>query len=57
MVLFFSLAEVPSSYSEEEFDSPIAQDPTDLTEDTQVPAAKDALTEEDEELERAREEQ
>ncbi|NXO10858.1 TIPIN protein, partial [Oriolus oriolus] len=51
--------ELPSSYSEEEFDSPVVQDPTDLTEDTQVPAAKDAPTEEDgdEEWECAREEQ
>ncbi|XP_036245384.1 TIMELESS-interacting protein isoform X1 [Molothrus ater] len=51
--------ELPSSYSEEEFDSPVAQDPPDLTEDTQVPAAKDAPTEEDgdDELGRAREEQ
>lgn len=47
--------ELPSSYSEEEFDSPVVQDPTDLIEDTQVPAAKDAPT--DEELECAREEQ
>ncbi|NXI31743.1 TIPIN protein, partial [Sterrhoptilus dennistouni] len=52
-------AELPSSYSEEEFDSPVAQDPTGLTEDTQVPAAKDAPTEDDGEdgLECAREEQ
>ncbi|NXQ59871.1 TIPIN protein, partial [Anthoscopus minutus] len=50
--------ELPSSYSEEEFDSPGAQDPTDLTEDTQVPAAKDAAPEDgDDELECAREEQ
>ncbi|NXM64391.1 TIPIN protein, partial [Illadopsis cleaveri] len=51
--------ELPSSYSEEEFDSPVAQDPTGLTEDTQVPAARDAPTEEDgdDELECAREEQ
>lgn len=57
---FFSLsAELPSSYSEEEFDSPVAQDPTGLTEDTQVPAAEDAPTEDDaeDELECAREEQ
>ncbi|XP_068881579.1 TIMELESS-interacting protein isoform X1 [Aphelocoma coerulescens] len=47
--------ELPSSYSEEEFDGPVVQDPTDLIEDTQVPAAKDAPT--DEELECAREEQ
>ncbi|XP_021408266.2 TIMELESS-interacting protein isoform X1 [Lonchura striata] len=37
--------ELPISYSEEELDSAVAQDPTDLTEDTQVPAAKDAPTE------------
>ncbi|XP_039579260.1 TIMELESS-interacting protein [Passer montanus] len=37
--------ELPNSYSEEEFDSPAAQDPPELTEDTQVPAAKDAPTE------------
>uniref|UniRef100_A0A8C3P1N5 TIMELESS-interacting protein n=1 Tax=Cyanoderma ruficeps TaxID=181631 RepID=A0A8C3P1N5_9PASS len=51
--------ELPSSYSEEEFDSPVAQDPTGLTEDTQAPAARDAPTEDDgdEELESAREEQ
>ncbi|NXS33329.1 TIPIN protein, partial [Pomatostomus ruficeps] len=50
--------ELPSSYSEEELDSPIAQDPADRTEDTQVPAAEDAPTEGgDEELECAREEQ
>ncbi|NXO36332.1 TIPIN protein, partial [Locustella ochotensis] len=48
--------ELPSSYSEE-FDSPVAQDPADLTADTQVPAARDAPTEEDGELECAREEQ
>ncbi|NWZ43275.1 TIPIN protein, partial [Brachypodius atriceps] len=51
-------AELPSSYSEEEFDSPVAQDPTGLTEDTQVPAARDAPTEDgDDELECAKEEQ
>ncbi|NWY41106.1 TIPIN protein, partial [Sylvia atricapilla] len=52
-------AELPSSYSAEGFDSPVAQDPTGLTEDTQVPAARDAPTEEDgdDELECAREEQ
>ncbi|NXY31772.1 TIPIN protein, partial [Pomatorhinus ruficollis] len=52
-------AELPSSYSQEEFDSPVAQDPTGLTEDTQVPAARDAPTEDDgdDELECAREEQ
>ncbi|XP_066052029.1 TIMELESS-interacting protein isoform X3 [Chamaea fasciata] len=50
--------ELPSSFSEEEFDSPVAQDPTGLTEDTRVPAARDAPTEDGEdELERAREEQ
>ncbi|NWV41718.1 TIPIN protein, partial [Grantiella picta] len=49
--------EIPSSYSEEEFNSSVAQDPTGLTEDTQVPAAKVAPTEDDEELECAREEQ
>ncbi|NXA96656.1 TIPIN protein, partial [Melanocharis versteri] len=51
--------ELPSSYSEEEFDIPVAQDPTDLIEETQVPAARDAPTEEDgdEELTCAREEQ
>nr|XP_021408266.1 TIMELESS-interacting protein isoform X1 [Lonchura striata domestica]XP_021408267.1 TIMELESS-interacting protein isoform X1 [Lonchura striata domestica] len=50
--------ELPISYSEEELDSPVAQDPTDLTEDTQVPAAKDAPTEDgNDELESAREEQ
>lgn len=55
---FFSSTELPSSYSEEELDSPVAQDPTDLTEDIQVPAAKDTPTEEgDDELESAREEQ
>ncbi|NXS79087.1 TIPIN protein, partial [Erpornis zantholeuca] len=48
--------ELPSSYSEEEFDSPVVQDPTDLIEESQVPAATDAPTE-DEELECAREEQ
>lgn len=58
MVLIFSSTELPSSYSEEEFDSPVAQDPTDLTEDTQVPAARDAPTEDgDDDLECAREEQ
>ncbi|KAM3663688.1 TIMELESS-interacting protein isoform 3-T3 [Ammospiza maritima maritima] len=51
-------AELPSHYSEEEFDSPVAQDPPDLTEDTQVPAAKDAPTQHgDDELGCAREEQ
>lgn len=56
-VVFLS-TELPSSYPEEEFDSPVAQDPTDLTEDTQVPAAKDGPTEDgDDELECAREEQ
>ncbi|NXP86279.1 TIPIN protein, partial [Passerina amoena] len=50
--------ELPSSYSEEEFDSPVAQDPPDLTEDTRVPAAKDAPTEDgDDELGCAKEEQ
>ncbi|XP_063268308.1 TIMELESS-interacting protein isoform X2 [Prinia subflava] len=49
--------ELPSSYSEEECDSPVAQEPTDLTEDTQVPAARDAPKEEGDELECAREEQ
>ncbi|NWY24700.1 TIPIN protein, partial [Pheucticus melanocephalus] len=51
--------ELPSSYSEEEFGSPVAQDPPGLTEDTQVLAAKDAPTEEDgdDELGCAREEQ
>ncbi|NWU37719.1 TIPIN protein, partial [Hylia prasina] len=50
--------ELPSSYPEEEFGSPVAQDPTDLTEDTQAPAARDAPTDEgDDELECAREEQ
>ncbi|NXQ28870.1 TIPIN protein, partial [Alaudala cheleensis] len=51
--------EPPSScHSEEEFGSPAAQDPTDLTEDTQVPAAKAAPTDDgDDELECAREEQ
>ncbi|XP_039933290.1 TIMELESS-interacting protein isoform X1 [Hirundo rustica] len=48
-------AELPSSYSEEEFGSPVAQD---STEDTQVPAARDAPTEDgDDELQCAREEQ
>ncbi|NWX33931.1 TIPIN protein, partial [Notiomystis cincta] len=53
------LQELPSSCSQEEFDSSVAQDPTDLTEVTQAPAAKDAPTEGDggEELECAREEQ
>ncbi|NWR83672.1 TIPIN protein, partial [Furnarius figulus] len=51
-------AEVPSGYSEEEFNSPVAQDPPDLTEDTEVPAATAALAEEaDGELQSAREEQ
>ncbi|NXN04007.1 TIPIN protein, partial [Sylvia borin] len=51
--------ELPSSYSEEGVDSPVAQDPSGLTEDTQVPAARDAPTEGegDDELECAREEQ
>ncbi|NWH86377.1 TIPIN protein, partial [Aegithalos caudatus] len=50
--------ELPSSYPEEELDSLVAQDPTDLTEDTPVPAARDAPTEDgDGELECAREEQ
>lgn len=49
--------ELPSSYSEEEFDSPVVQNPTDFIEDTQVPAAQDAPTDKDEELEYAREEQ
>ncbi|NXI86043.1 TIPIN protein, partial [Rhipidura dahli] len=49
--------ELPSSYLEEEFDSPVVQDPTDFTEHTQVPAAQDAPTDGDEELECAREEQ
>ncbi|NXD19610.1 TIPIN protein, partial [Spelaeornis formosus] len=50
--------ELSSSYSEEEFDSLGAQDPTDLTEDTQVPAAHNAPTEDgDDELQCAREEQ
>ncbi|NXK93867.1 TIPIN protein, partial [Formicarius rufipectus] len=31
--------EFPSGYSEEEFASPVTQDPTDLTEDAEVPAA------------------
>ncbi|NXF79088.1 TIPIN protein, partial [Sclerurus mexicanus] len=52
------LSELPSGYSEEELNSPGAQDPTDLTEDAEVPAATAALTEEaDGELESAREEQ
>ncbi|NWR53381.1 TIPIN protein, partial [Regulus satrapa] len=51
-------AELPSSFSEEELDSPVAQGPPDLAEDAQVPAAKGAPTEEgDDELECAREEQ
>ncbi|XP_054128684.1 TIMELESS-interacting protein [Melozone crissalis] len=50
--------ELPSRYSEEEFDSPVAQDAPDLTEDIQGPAAKDAPTEDgDDELGCAREEQ
>ncbi|NWR19312.1 TIPIN protein, partial [Emberiza fucata] len=49
--------ELPSSYSEE-FGSPVAQDPPELAEDTEVPAAKDAPTEDgDDELGCAREEQ
>ncbi|NXG12926.1 TIPIN protein, partial [Grallaria varia] len=49
------LSELPSGYSEEEFNT---QDPADLTEDTEVPAATAALTEDaDGELECAREEQ
>ncbi|NXP29045.1 TIPIN protein, partial [Scytalopus superciliaris] len=52
------LSELPSGYSEEEFNSPVTQDPTDLTEDTQGPAATAARTEDaDGELECAREEQ
>ncbi|XP_064578545.1 TIMELESS-interacting protein isoform X3 [Zonotrichia leucophrys gambelii] len=51
-------AELPSSYSEEEFDSPVAQDPPNLTEHTQGPAAKAAPTEDgDDGLGCAREEQ
>ncbi|XP_071424305.1 TIMELESS-interacting protein isoform X1 [Pithys albifrons albifrons] len=38
-------AELPSGYSEEQFATPVTQDPTDLTEDTQVPAATAALRE------------
>ncbi|NWT27236.1 TIPIN protein, partial [Cardinalis cardinalis] len=50
--------EHPSSYLEEEFGSPVAQEPPDLTEDTQVPAAKDAPTADgDDELGCAKEEQ
>ncbi|NXM76062.1 TIPIN protein, partial [Serilophus lunatus] len=41
--------------TEEEFNTPLTQDPTDLTEDTPVPAAKASPTED--ELECAREEQ
>ncbi|NXO28039.1 TIPIN protein, partial [Cisticola juncidis] len=49
--------QLPSSYSEEECDSPVAQEPTDITEDTPVPVARDAPSEEGDELECAREEQ
>ncbi|NXB80588.1 TIPIN protein, partial [Donacobius atricapilla] len=49
--------EPPSSYSDEECDSPGAQDAPELAGDTQGPAARDAPTEDGEELERAREEQ
>ncbi|NXN75286.1 TIPIN protein, partial [Himantopus himantopus] len=37
--------ELSACYSEEEFNSPVAQDPTDLTKDTQVSTTKVALTE------------
>ncbi|NXF01065.1 TIPIN protein, partial [Smithornis capensis] len=47
--------DLPSSYSEEEFNTSVTQDPTDI-EDTPVPAAEAAPTE-DGELECAREEQ
>lgn len=45
LVLFCFSAEIPISYSEEEFTSPVAQDPTDLIEDTQVTTTKVAVTE------------
>ncbi|NXC26325.1 TIPIN protein, partial [Campylorhamphus procurvoides] len=52
------LSELPSGYSEEEFNSPVTEDPTDLTEEAEVPATTAALTEEpDGELESAWEEQ
>ncbi|KFQ57769.1 TIMELESS-interacting protein, partial [Pelecanus crispus] len=37
--------ELPASYSEEEFNSPVAQDPADLIDDTQATATKAAVTE------------
>ncbi|KFQ03755.1 TIMELESS-interacting protein, partial [Leptosomus discolor] len=50
--------EVSTSYSEEEFNTPVAQDPTDLIEDTQVIATKGAATGAgDTELERVSEKQ
>ncbi|NXX58900.1 TIPIN protein, partial [Scopus umbretta] len=52
--------ELSASYSEEEFNTPVAQDPADLTEDTQATATKVAVTEAeagDTELERAGEKQ
>ncbi|XP_009067940.1 PREDICTED: TIMELESS-interacting protein [Acanthisitta chloris] len=39
--------ELPTSYSEEEFPSPVSQDPTDPAEDTQVPAAEGAVTDDE----------
>lgn len=43
--LFYFSTELSAHYSEEEFNTPVAQDPADLTKDTQVTTTKIAVTE------------
>lgn len=55
---WFFLTELSTGYSEEEFSTPAALDPTDLTEDPEVSSAEVGVTEaEDTELECASENQ
>lgn len=57
LFVFFS-AELSAHYSEEKFNTPVAQDPADLIEDAQVTLTKAALREDgDTELESASEKQ
>lgn len=58
--LFFFSTELSTNYLEEEFNTPVTQDPTDLIEDTQITTTEVAVTEVedgDAELECASEEQ
>lgn len=59
-LVLFCFSEFPITSSEEEFTTPVAQDPSDLIEDTQVTTTKVAVTDAeagDRELECASEKQ